>query len=128
MQHTIPDTLFHYLLQTNTFQCVMATDGVISFVIFLYAEGEIQWTTGDASDGVGGLGGTPAQVGFNAGDGVRFATIPNSRTDAIVNIDEMPGNTGKNGSWVFKVSEFEVDTGECGPDSKCVIHIMRLLV
>ena len=45
----------------------MATNGVNSFVIFLYADGEIQWTTGDASGGTGGLGGTPAQVGFNAG-------------------------------------------------------------
>ena len=34
-------------LQTNTFQCVMITDGMNSFVIFNYADGLIQWTTGD---------------------------------------------------------------------------------
>ena len=51
----------------------MVTDGANSFVIFLYADNGIQWTTGDASDGFGGFGGTPAHVGFNAGDGVRSA-------------------------------------------------------
>ena len=39
-----------------------------------------EWTTGDASDGVGGFGGTPAQAGFDAGNGVDFVEIPGSRT------------------------------------------------
>lgn len=29
----------------------------------------MQWTTGDASDGTDGFGGTPATVGANKGDG-----------------------------------------------------------
>ena len=64
----------------------MATNGINSFVIFLYADGEIQWTTGSASGVSGGLGGIPAQVGFNAGDGIRFASVPGLRTAAIINI------------------------------------------
>ena len=35
----------------------------------------MQWTTGDADGGVNGLGGNPAQVGFNRGDGTEFGEI-----------------------------------------------------
>ena len=93
----------------------MATDGIDSFVIFLYADGEIQWTTGDASGGTGGLGGTPAQVGFNAGDGVRFASVPGSQTAEIINIDTT-SNVGIPGVWIFKVNEQDIGIGALGDD------------
>ncbi len=35
------------LLQINTFQCVITSDGNSSFVFFLYPEGGLQWTAGD---------------------------------------------------------------------------------
>ena len=73
-------------------------------MILLYADGLIQWTTGDSSGGVNGLGGTPAQVGFNAGDGVNFAAVPESRTGEIINIDTT-SNVGVPGVWVFQVNE-----------------------
>ncbi|RSV52928.1 PEP-CTERM sorting domain-containing protein [Sphingomonas sp. ABOLD] len=38
----------------------------------------IEWTTGDASGGIGGLGGVPAQAGFDAGDGAHFYSLPGS--------------------------------------------------
>lgn len=78
---------------------------MLSFVIFLYADGEIQWTTGDdgISDGVDGLGGSPAQVGFNAGDGYRFYSIPESQTAGIINIS-MTSNIGVPGAWMFQVN------------------------
>lgn len=85
----------------------MITDGRRSFVIFLYADGEIQWTTGDASGGRNGFGGTEAQVGFNAGDGIRFASVPGSRTGDIVNIDTT-SNVGIPGVWVFRVDEDDI--------------------
>ena len=71
-------------LQTNTFQCVLATDG--SQTIFLYVDGLNQWTASDSSGEIIGLGGTPVQAGFNAGDGVNYATIPGSRTPDIINV------------------------------------------
>lgn len=37
------------LTQTNTFQAVLATDEESSYVLFLYEEGGIQWTTSDKS-------------------------------------------------------------------------------
>jgi len=97
--------------KTNTFQSIMVTDGRQSFVIFLYADGEIQWTTGDASGGSGGLGGTPAQVGFNAGDGIRFASVPGSQTAGIINIDNT-SNVDIPGMWVYQVDE-DIRSGGC---------------
>ena len=93
--------------QTNTFQCVLVSDGSLSFVIFLYADGEIQWTTGDNSGGSGGLGGTQAQVGFNAGDGVRSANVPGSQTAGIINITKT-SNIGVPGVWMFQVNGEDV--------------------
>ena len=78
----------------------------------MYADGEIQWTTGDASGGRGGLGGTPAQVGFNAGDGLRYAAIPQSQTSEILNIAST-SNIGSPGVWVFRTDEDAVVIAGC---------------
>jgi hypothetical protein len=62
----------------NTFQ-VIITDGndpligIGNNVAFAY--GEMEWTTGDASEGVDGFGGYPATVGVNKGDGTNFALV-----------------------------------------------------
>ena len=93
----------------------MATDGVSAYVIFLYADGEIQWTTGDLSGGVNGLGGTPAHVGFNAGDGVRFAAVPDSETPEIINISST-SNIGVPGVWIFRVDQEDVIFGGCSSE------------
>ena len=71
----------------------------MSYTIFLYADGLIQWTTGDASLGV------PAQVGFNAGDRVNFASHPDSQTEAIVNIasSSIPEGVTERGMLVYRV-------------------------
>ena len=105
------------LTQLNTFQCILATNGLNSFAIFLYADGLIQWTTGDASGGAGGFGGTPAQVGFNAGDGVRFAIVPESRSSEIVNIDTT-SNVGVPGAWIFRLDGVNVTMGGCIVESE----------
>ena len=94
--------IFLWCLQTNTFQCVLASSGVKSFVIFLYADGGIQWTTGDFSGGDDGLGGTEALAGINAGDGENFITIPGSLTPSIIDIAQI-SNIGIPGMWIFQV-------------------------
>ncbi len=81
---------------------MMITDETLSFVIFLYAEDEIQWTTAQE---VFNLEGTPAQIGFNAGDRIRSVSVPGSQTDATLEFDEMEGNTGERGAWIFRVDE-----------------------
>lgn len=83
---------------------MLISDGTFSFVSFLYADGLIQWTTGDASGGTNGLGGTPAQGGFNAGDGERFFSIPGSQTAAILNVFNT-SNVGVPGLWTFRVDQ-----------------------
>ena len=90
--------------QNNTFQCVLATSETESFVIFLYADEEIQWTTGAASGGFGGLGGTEALAGINAGDGINNITIPGSLTPSILNITKT-SNVGIHGVWMFTVGK-----------------------
>lgn len=62
----------------NTFQLIMTdgndpTIGIGKNVAFAYKD--MQWTTGDASDGVGGFGGFPATVGINKGDGTTYALV-----------------------------------------------------
>ena len=94
--------LYIFISKVNTFQCILVTDGQFSFTIFLYPRGGIQWTTGDASGGINGLGGIPAQVGFNAGDGICFYAINSSRTDDVINVDEM-SNVMKPGICVYRV-------------------------
>ena len=119
-----------HMLQTNTFQCILATNGRRSFALFLYADGEIQWTTGDASGGVGGFGGTPAQVGFNAGDGKRFANVTGSQTSAIVNIDSTT-NVDRPGVWIFRIDEEEIEiTQECknDPTGDCMFSTLLSLM
>lgn len=62
----------------NTFQLIISdgTDpllGVGNNVCFSY--GDMNWTTGSASGGIGGFLGAPATVGVNKGDGLTYATL-----------------------------------------------------
>jgi hypothetical protein len=84
-------------MQTNTFQAVLITDGNCSHVTYLYVDRLIQWTTGDASGGEGGLGGRPAQAGFDAGDATRSFSLP-----GIINIKTIT-NVGVPGQCTFRV-------------------------
>jgi len=59
----------------NTFQLILTdgTDALVGLgnnVGFCYQE--MEWTTGDASSGVNGFGGTPSTVGSNRGNGTDF--------------------------------------------------------
>ncbi|CAJ0961135.1 unnamed protein product [Ranitomeya imitator] len=100
--------------KTNTFQVVLTVDGLRSIVMFRYQD--IQWTTGTASGGDPhtGLGGTPAQAGFNTD--TEYFNIPFSRTEHIINI-KSSSNVGIPGLWVFRVDEFKVPGGCTHSDS-----------
>ena len=95
-------TFTYIVLQTNTFQCVLATSLMDSFIMFIYDDGGIQWTTGDASGGTNGLGGIEALAGINAGDGINSITVPGSLTPDIINVTQT-SNIGNPGVWMFKV-------------------------
>eukprot|EP00731_Ephydatia_muelleri_P007444 Em0003g1692a len=97
------------LMTNNTFQCILVASNAASFVIFLYADGLIQWTTGDASGGSNGLGGTQAQIGFNAGDSINYANVPGSRTPVVINITSA-SNILVPGQWIYAVHEFRISS------------------
>jgi len=64
--------------KVNDFQLIISNgnDPILppgSNCAFCY--GDMQWTTGDASMGVNGFGGTPATVGCNLGDGVNYIQL-----------------------------------------------------
>ena len=70
----------------------------------------INWTTGDASGGSGGLSGTPARAGFSAGDGIHVYELPQSgNQNALLGLPSNPappatqGVTGEPGIYRFQV-------------------------
>ena len=77
----------------NTFQCVLVTDGALSFVIFLY--GDIQWTRASRDN--------PAVAGVNVGDGIRQLNVSGSLTEDIINIPTTT-NVGVPGVWIFQLN------------------------
>ena len=95
----------------NTFQLLLSpsASGATDFnVEFRYER--CDWTTGDASGGVGGLGGTPAQAGFDAGNMTTSFTLPGSRTMSIVDLCNT-SNVGTPGIWRFTVRSGVVAPG-----------------
>jgi hypothetical protein len=94
----------------NTFQVALrnrADTGAGNFDIdFRYDT--LQWTTGSASGGVAGLGGTPAQAGFDAGDSRNFLTLPGSRTSQVLDLQ----NTSNVGAEVPGLYSFAIRNGE----------------
>ena len=75
---------------------MIASDGTRSFMIYLYDQ--LEWTTGDASGGSGGLGGTEAGVGLS--DGANHILYGSSYTQAVLNI-QYSSNIGSPGVFVF---------------------------
>ena len=70
----------------NTFQLIITdgTDPVIGVgnnVAFCYKD--MEWTTGSASQGVGGFGGIPSTVGANEGNGTDFIQFTRNDHDGV---------------------------------------------
>ena len=75
------------------YRAVVATDRKNTYACYQYPgleagpNGGLDWTTGNANEGEDGLGGVPAQVGFDAANRVNFYAHPDSFTDTIRAID-----------------------------------------
>jgi gliding motility-associated-like protein len=85
----------------NTFQVIISdgTDSIVKGngnVAFCYSD--MQWTTGDASMGVNGFGGNPTTIGFDKGDGVKFAQL--GRFDQIGTAYDGPGGNNDGVDWL----------------------------
>ncbi|XP_002739118.2 sushi domain-containing protein 2-like [Saccoglossus kowalevskii] len=97
----------------NTWQVVLATDNRATFYIASYRR--VEWTTGVESGGSAytGTGGTTAQVGFNAGDGLSYFTYGGSRTADIINLP-WSSNVEEPGRYAYRIDAYKVDSGGCG--------------
>jgi hypothetical protein len=89
----------------NSFQIVLRGGSEMDVgqfeVEFRYARCE--WTTGDASGGSGGRGGTPAQAGFDAGNRHDSRVLPGSRTTGILRLCRT-SNVSEPGVWRFLIT------------------------
>ncbi|MGV3633563.1 MAG: nidogen-like domain-containing protein [Pseudorhodoplanes sp.] len=94
----------------NAFQLQLIDRGGGNFdIVFRYED--INWTTGNASGGSGGLGGTPARAGYTAGDGNPahyFELTGSGNQNSMLALESTVGNTGLNGVYVFEVRAGEV--------------------
>lgn len=93
---------------TNDFQVVLRNRGDTGAGNFDVENryDRLLWTTGDASGGSGGFGGTPAQAGFDAGDGTNFLALPGSFTGSVVNLQNTtntPANVDIDGLWAIAI-------------------------
>ena len=84
----------------NRFQLVitdgsdpLVTQGNISFCY-----GDMQWTTGDASSGLNGFGGTPAVAGINPGNGSDYVQL--GTFDSPGNLYDGPGGLNDGVDWL----------------------------
>lgn len=71
-------------------------------VFLLYPENLIEWTTGDSDGGVGGLGGTPAEVGLVSEDPLQSFFINFLNASDVVDI-ESTSNVFIDGLYIFRV-------------------------
>ena len=108
----------YYYLGTdklNKFQVLLVDRGDIGvgdFDIYFNYD-QIQWETGDASYGSGGLGGYSARAGYSNGDAAHSYEIPGSAINGAF-LDGNPsglihsGNTGVDGRFLFQVRNGEI--------------------
>lgn len=86
---------------------------------------QLQWTTGDASGGSGGLGGVPAQAGYDAGNNTNFFALPGSLNASILNLahtsnvsDDTPG------LWTMAIRNGQTSDGS-SPDAPLLPTIVQ---
>jgi MYXO-CTERM domain-containing protein len=97
------------LIMTESRYCGIAGDFDVEFRYNL-----CEWETGTASGGTGGFGGTPAQVGFDAGNLTDFVSITGSRLDGISRVVCDDSNVGEPGVWRFRIRRGVVECPDAG--------------
>ena len=84
-----------------------------TYAIFLYPDEEIRWTTGSRDNGINGLMGYPAHIGFNKGDGITIKKLAMSGQNEVVNIESTKNVKGSNGVYIFDISGDSISTKNC---------------
>ncbi len=99
----------------NTFQLEVRDRGAGNIEIIFRYDG-VTWTTGDASGGSGGLGGTVARAGFSLGD-TYFELPASGNQGAVLAMEDTSGNLGVEGVWQFLLQNGDASGfGTDGPD------------
>jgi len=93
----------NHIDKLDTFQLELMDRGAGNVeIIFRYSS--ITWTTGDASGGSGGLGGTVARGGFSLGN--TYFELPASGNQAsMLSLENQAGNLGVTGVWQFLLQD-----------------------
>jgi len=109
------DRVGYYSRRTNkenTFQLVIVSDGFDNTFAGMYYD-KIEWTTGDESGGENGLGGTPAQMGFDDGQRKKFFAHRWSRTPNVLKL--------ANKEFIYAISTLKIcPVGQALVGSNCV--------
>ena len=119
------DDVGYYSASTDkldAFQVQLISLGNGNFDI-VYRYENVNWTTGSASGGSDGLGGTPARAGYSAGDGTNYYELPQSGNQAaLLSLPNTPGNTGIAGVDVFQVINGVVGTPTVTPVGTAIVQ------
>lgn len=95
--------------KTNAFQLQLVNTGNGTFDMkFIYED--VNWTTGSASGGTNGLGGTVARAGYSAGDGVHYFEVPFSgNQEGMLNLENYRvSGESQAGTWKLSISDGNV--------------------
>ncbi len=89
----------------NDFTLYIENDPNGAIVAFVYRD--MQWTTGDASNGSNGFGGVGAQIGFDAGDGTNYLSM--GRPDHLDTNNVIPNDGTNLANFINKTIAFRID-------------------
>uniref|UniRef100_A0A915HJU4 Mucin-like protein n=1 Tax=Romanomermis culicivorax TaxID=13658 RepID=A0A915HJU4_ROMCU len=104
----------------NTFQLLVATDEIRTYVVLNYAN--INWTSSTAAGSLNGHGGKQsAMVGFNGGNGTGWFNLPWSADGNSYKLVQY-GSTQVAGRWMARVDE-EIEYGGCSNDSVGILQM-----
>jgi hypothetical protein len=91
-----------HVVKSNSYQIEIFDQGAGDAEIII-RYGNLSWTTGDASGGSGGLGGSVARVGINSGNDTYRLELDGSGTEATMLSLNSTTNCGRAGVWRFSV-------------------------
>ncbi|ENV64671.1 hypothetical protein F949_00763 [Acinetobacter junii NIPH 182] len=94
--------------KSNAFQIQLIKRGDAGDFDIIFRYEDINWTTGDASGGTSGLGGTVARVGYTNGIDMAFELPISGNQNEILNLESSLGNTGYSGLYIFNVRNGEI--------------------
>ncbi|KRZ03136.1 Uncharacterized protein T11_17932, partial [Trichinella zimbabwensis] len=104
----------------NTYQMVLATDEIRTYVMFNYAN--VNWTSSTQAGALFGRGGKQsAMVGFNGGNGTGWYALPWSADGNSYKLVQY-GSAQVAGRWLARVDE-DIEYGGCSNDSIGVLQL-----